>query len=279
MVNTNDMEDSLSRKTVLITGSTDGLGKLIARHLVLRGANVLLHGRNSEKGEAVLNELQSLTKNIKLVYYNADYASLKEVKDMGEAVVKDNKQIDILINNVGIGKGQSKSSKRELSKDGIELRFAVNYVAHVLLTEKLMPLFKNGTSAIINVASIGQEPVNYDNLMLEHGYEGYFAYKQSKTALIMYTFDLAARLKDRQINVNAVHPASLMNTKMVTNEWGYTLTTVEQGAEAVESLFSCETTGAYYDGKHLSRAIPQVYNTEARDRLKNLTMGLLRKFI
>jgi NAD(P)-dependent dehydrogenase (short-subunit alcohol dehydrogenase family) len=273
------MTDFLSRKTVLITGSTDGLGKLIARRLVLRGANVLLHGRNSEKGEAVLNELQSLTKNIKLVYYNADYASLKEVKEMGEALVRDNKQIDILINNVGIGKGPSKSSKRELSKDGIELRFAVNYVAHVLLTEKLMPLLKNDTSSIINVASIGQEPVNFDNLMLEQGYDGYFAYKQSKTALIMYTFDLATRLKDRHINVNAVHPASLMNTKMVTDEWGYTLTTVEQGAEALERLFSCETTGAYYDGKHLSKAISQVYNTEARATLKNLTMELLRKFI
>lgn len=271
------MKESLSDKTILVTGSTDGMGKLIAQHLAMKDAVVLLHGRNRDKGNKVLSELRQQTVNEKLKYYNGDFASLQEVKTLGEEILSENKQIDVLINNVGIGSGIK--YKRELSKDGIELRFAVNYLAHVLLTEKLIKAMIPKTSIIINVASVGQELINFSNLMLEKGYEGFFAYKQSKTALIMYTFDLAERLKSESIKVNAIHPASLMNTKMVMESFGYTLSTIEQGADAVENLLNTNTSGKYYDGTQPSKAIAQAYDSKARASLKKITWDLLEKFI
>ncbi len=271
------MKTALSDKTILITGSTDGLGKLVAKHLAMKDATVLIHGRNEQKGNSLVNELTTQTGNSKLKYYNGDFSSLNTVKELSEHILNDQSHIDILINNVGIGKGRNDS--RELSDDGIELRFEVNYLSHVLLTEKLLPLLKDKSSSIINVASIGQEPINFKNLMLDSDYDGFLAYRQSKTALIMYTFDLADRLKENRINVNALHPASLMNTNMVMEDWGHSMTTVEQGAEALENLLFSETTGAYYDGKKLSKAIPQTYDPKARTNLRFATRGLLEKFI
>ncbi len=273
------MKDSLSGKTILVTGSTDGLGKLVAQHLAIMGANILLHGRNKEKGTFVLQELSKLSHNSGLKYYNGDFASLDEVNELTDSLLKDNKNIYFLINNVGIGTGKRWDNRRELSKDGLELRFAVNYLAHVLLTERLLPVLKPYESTIINVASVGQVPIDFSNLMLEERYDGYFAYKQSKTALIMYTFDLADRLLKDNIKVNAIHPASLMNTKMVINDWGYTLTTVEQGAEAVENLLFSDSTGAYFDGKHPSEAIAQTYDPDSRQKLNEITWQLLDKYL
>lgn len=269
------MNKKVTGKTVLITGSTDGLGKLVARHLVEKGAKVLLHGRNPEKGEKVKKELSG--GNHQLEYFNADFASLAEVKKLAEDILKDHPQIDVLINNVGIGRGKERY-KRELSKDGFELRFAVNYLSHVLLTEKLLPHIPDG-SKIINVASVGQATIDFNDIMLEKKYEGFEAYKQSKTALIMFTFDLAERLKSRHIKVNALHPASLMNTKMVTEDWDYTLSTVEQGAEAVETVVDAETTGEYYDGKKVSRAIEQAYDRDARNALEKVTWEMLKGYL
>lgn len=271
-------DESISGQTVFITGATDGLGKLVAKHLVEQGADVILHGRSTDKGKNVLNELRSETGNTSLRYYNGDFASLPKVKALSQEILKKEKRIDVLINNVGIGRGNP-STRREVSEDGFELRFTVNYLAHVLLTERLLQGLATKPSQIINVASIGQDPIDFSDVMLEKRYEGFHAYKQSKTALIMYTFDLADRLKDSGTNVNAVHPASLMNTKMVLDEWGYTLTTVEQGAEAVERLLSAKSTGEYYDGKKKARAITQVYDTPARTELHKLTSELLSGYL
>lgn len=269
---------NIAGKTILITGSTDGLGKLVAKHVAEQGANVLIHGRNEAKGEFVRNELLKVIPDAQLKYYNADFSSLQQVSKLAGKLASEPYHLDILINNVGIGSGKSGGNRRELSKEGIELRFAVNYVAHVLLTEKLLTLLKQG-SVIINVASVGQAKIDFSNIMLEKGYEGFLAYRQSKTALIMYTFDLAERLKDKGITVNVLHPASLMNTNMVMKDWGYTLTTVEEGAEAVENLLSPESTGEYYDGKRRAKAISQVYDQKAREELRKVTWDLLKGFL
>ncbi len=271
--------ENISGKTILVTGSTDGLGKLLAEHLAAQDAVMILHGRDRVKGEAVRKEITRRTSNHNVHYYNGDYSALRDVALLGDEILKHHDHIDILINNVGIGRGSRENHRREVSRDGIELRFAVNYLAHVLLTRILSPALINNSSQIINVASVGQESIDFDNLMLEREYDGFRAYKQSKTALIMYTIDLAGELKWTGIRVNAVHPASLMNTKMVMDDWGYTLSTVEEGAEAVEYAISSETTGAYYDGKRISRAIAQVYDPEARQKLRNVTDELLKEYL
>lgn len=272
------MKELLSDKVILITGATDGLGKLLTQHLAMQDAALLVHGRNPEKGKLLTDELTWKTHHNKIIYYNGDYASLQEVKALSDKIRAEQNRIDILINNVGIGSGSAANNKREISIDGIEMRFAVNYLSHVLLTERLLPLLKPGAQ-IINVASVGQEPIDFDNLMLEKNYDGFFAYKRSKTALIMYTFDLADRLKDHDVKVNAIHPASLMNTKMVLEGWGYSLTTVDQGAEAVESLLFSDTTGAYYDGKKVSKAIAQTYDIKARTILRDISSKILENYL
>ncbi|MCL5267867.1 MAG: SDR family NAD(P)-dependent oxidoreductase [Bacteroidetes bacterium] len=183
--------ENLSQKVILITGSTDGLGKLVAQRLAAKGATLLLHGRSPDKGLATLDEIHRLANNVRAQYYNADLSSLKEVRELGEKIIADQKRLDVLINNAGIGGGPRGNSKRELSKDGIELRFAVNYLSHFLLTYQLLPLLRaSAPSRIINVSSIGQYPLDFKNLMLEKKYESFRAYRQSKLAQIMFTMDL-----------------------------------------------------------------------------------------
>lgn len=266
----------LAGKIVLITGATDGLGKLVASHIAKDGAHVILHGRDVNKGQAVLKEIQEENKNDQLEYYNGDFSSLQDVKSMCGDILEKHDRIDILINNAGIGKG--KSNQRELSKDGFELRFAVNYLAPVLLTETLLPVISTENARIINVASVGQAPLDFTNLMLDKNYDGFLAYRQSKAALIMYTFELAERLKTKKTKVNAVHPASLMNTKMVLDDWGEAYSTVEEGAESVENLLGTDVTGEYFDQKNPAKAIDQVYDKGARERLRTVTRELLESF-
>lgn len=267
----------LKGKKALVTGSTDGLGKLVASHLAEKDAIVLFHGRNPEKGRLLLKEITVLANNKKLCYYNADFSSLRQVSDMADKLCEEQDRIDILINNAALGSDKKSGNKRELSEDGLELRLAVNYFAQVLLTEKILSRLKPGC-VIINVASVAQAAIDFDNLMLDKEYDGYRAYSQSKTALIMYTIDLAGRLKEEDIKVNAVHPASLMNTNMVIKDWGYTMSTVDEGAAAVENLLSPENSGEYYDGKNLSRAISQVYDPAARKKLHEITMNYLEEY-
>lgn len=266
------MKHTLMDKIILITGATDGLGKLLATRLAERGAHLLLHGRSEVKGQSILNELKSTTRNQHLWYYNADFSSLEEVNAMSEKIISEQPRIDILINNAGMG-----TFRRENSHDGIELTMAVNYLAQVLLTEKLHPIMTAGSGKIVNVASASQEQLNFSDFMMERYFEGYAAYCKSKTALIMYTVDLAERLHAKGIAVNALHPASLMNTKMVPAH--YVSSSVQEGAAAVEALLKVDTTGKYYNGKRLAKAIHQVYDVESRTKLRELTNGMLKPYI
>ncbi|HSK99581.1 MAG TPA: hypothetical protein VK869_04530 [Rubrobacteraceae bacterium] len=127
----------------------------------------------------------------------------------------------------------------------------------------------------MNVASAGQSPIDFDDVMLERGYDSMRAYGQSKLAQIMFTFSLAERLGDTGVTANALHPASLMDTKMVLETFGYTMDTVEDGAEATVRLaVSSElegVTGRYFDGRREARANRQAHDAEARRRLWDLS--------
>lgn len=273
----------LSECTILITGATDGLGKMIAERFAAKGARVLLHGRNREKGREVLESIKRSTNNYNLEYYNADFSSLVSVSQLAEEIKADHEQLDILINNAAIGGGPKSAASRELSQDGFELRFAVNYLAQVLLTRKLLPTITKKESRIVNVASVGQSELDFDDVMLEQRYDGYLAYSRSKLALIMFTFDLSLQLDEKGINVNALHPATLMNTNMVFNHFGRTMTTIEQGCDALEVLSSSEkldgVTGEYFDGIEVSKALSQAYDSTARRKLTKMTEELLTPFL
>ncbi|MEJ2658208.1 MAG: SDR family NAD(P)-dependent oxidoreductase [Desulfobacterales bacterium] len=274
------MMQTIKNQVILITGATAGLGKQVARDLAAREATILLHGRSREKGDATLREIRDATGNQKIIYYNADFSSLDEVRRLSEKIQADQKRLDVLINNAGLGAG-TRQSRREESADGHELRFAVNYLAPFLLTHRLLPLLRRSVPArIVNVASVGQQPLDFDNLMLENGYDGLRAYRQSKLALVMFTFDLAEELKESGITANSLHPASLMPTRMVleTDYFGSPMSTIEEGAQAVEQLAASPdldgVSGEYFDGKQRGRANSQAYDREARRRLQMLSNQL-----
>jgi NAD(P)-dependent dehydrogenase (short-subunit alcohol dehydrogenase family) len=271
----------VAEQTVLVTGATDGLGRRLARELASRGATVLLHGRNSDRADETLREMRSATSSDRLRSYLADFASLDQVRRLAEEVERNHERLDLLVNNAGIGAGKD-SARREASTDGYELRFAVNYLAPFLLTQLLLSLLRRSAPArIVNVASAGQAPIDFDDVMLERRYDGMRAYSQSKLALLMFSFDLAERLRGGEdgVSVNAIHPASLMNTKMVYESFGYTMSTVEEGVEATLRLaISPEldgVTGRYFDRLRDSLAHAQAYDEQARRRLWRLSEELV----
>ncbi|AYW50135.1 SDR family NAD(P)-dependent oxidoreductase [Tetragenococcus halophilus] len=273
---------SLSESTVLITGATDGLGKMTAERFAKQGAKVLLHGRNEEKGFKTIEEIQQTTGNQNLKYFNGDFASLQSVAKLAEKIIANSEKIDLLINNAGIGGGPKSQKQRELSQDGYELRWSINYLAQVLLTRKLLPMMKDH-ARIINVASVGQAPIDFNDINMENHYEGYLAYERSKLALIMFTFDLAAELQERKIHVNALHPATLMSTSMVKDHFGQAQSSVEEGFSAVEFLATSkeldEVTGKYFEGKTQAQANAQAYDKAARKKLRQVTKDSIAAYL
>ena len=270
----------IDRQTILVTGATDGLGRAVAGELATRGATVLLHGRSLDRLEDAVGELGAASGPDRLRSYLADFSSLDNVRTLAAAVVRDNERLDVLVNNAGIGAGRN--GRREVSADGYELRFAVNYLAPFLLTQLLLPMLRRSAPArIVNVASAGQAPIDFVDVMLERRYDGMRAYAQSKLAQVMFTLELAARLVDEgvDVTVNALHPASLMNTKMVYESFGYARSRVEEGVEATLRLaLSPElegVSGRYFDGRREARPHRQAEDEDARGRLWRLSEELV----
>ena len=262
-------------KTVLITGSTDGVGRYIAEHLAAQGWRVIVHGRDRTRGEAVVEQITQQGGEAR--FLAADLSSLAEVRSLADAVRGDGDGLDALVNNAGIG---TSGAKRELSADGFELRFAVNYLAGFLLTRLLLPVLESGKSArIVNVASAGQQPIDFSDVMLTHGYSGVRAYCQSKLAQILFTLDLAKELEERDITVNCLHPATYMDTTMVRLSGVQPISTVEQGGAAILQLVESEAlagrSGLYFSGMQESRADRQAYDEDARRRLRALSFDLV----
>jgi NAD(P)-dependent dehydrogenase (short-subunit alcohol dehydrogenase family) len=267
----------LAGKTVLITGSTDGVGRVVAKRVAAQGARILVHGRNLERGETLLTELNAEGRT-DADFLEADLSSLAEVRKLALAVDTSEARLDILINNAGIGSG-GPAGKRELSADGFELRLAVNYLAGFLLTRLLLPKILASTPArIVNVASLGQAPIDFADVMITRGYTGTRAYSQSKLAQIMFTIDLHEELADKGVTVNCLHPATYMNTTMVRQSGTTPSSTVEEGADAIMNLvLSPELEGRgglFFDRHRQARAQGQAYDEAARARLRALSLRL-----
>jgi NAD(P)-dependent dehydrogenase (short-subunit alcohol dehydrogenase family) len=266
------------QKTALVTGSTDGLGRAVARSLAASGYRVLIHGRDTRRGEDVVREIAAQGGSAR--FHRADFASLAEVRALADTVSGGHDRLHLLINNAGIGTGESgRPAPRRTSADGYELRFAVNYLAGYLLTRLLLPLLVRGAPArIVNVASAGQYPLDFDNLMLTRAYSGMRAYAQSKLAQVMLTLDLAAELRDRGVTANCLHPATYMDTTMVRGAGVEPVSTVEEGATAVMHLAVSRElegrTGEYFDGLHPARANAQAYDAQVRRRLAEVSARL-----
>jgi NAD(P)-dependent dehydrogenase (short-subunit alcohol dehydrogenase family) len=263
------------RKTALVTGSTDGVGRMVAERLGQDGWRVLVHGRDRGRGEQVVASINAGRGSAE--FLQADISAFAKVRRLADAVQRATKRLDLLINNAGIGSGGPQGT-RQTSADGHELRFAVNYLAGFLLTELLLPLLKASAPArIVNVSSLGQQALDFTDVMLTREYSGIRAYRQSKLAQILFTIDLAKELEGKDITVNALHPATFMDTKMV-RDFGTPRSTVEEGALAILKLATSAgvegRSGLYFNGQEEARPDAQAYDPEARQRLKRLSLEL-----
>jgi len=267
----------LDDKIVLITGSTDGVGRRVAVRLGEMGARVLVHGRDAKRGEQVVADIRA-SGNDMATFYQADLASLAEVRRLAQRVRADHARLDVLINNAGIGSAGPRGQRQE-SHDGHELRFAVNYLAGFLLTHLLLPTLRASAPArIVNVASAGQSPIDFDDVMLTQSYSGGRAYTQSKLAQIMMTFDLARELEGTGVTVTCLHPATYMDTTMVRQTGTTPISTVDEGADAILNLAISPAlagrTGLYFNGQREARADAQAYDAAARRKLRELSVRL-----
>ena len=267
--------DTGIRPVALVTGSTDGLGRELALRLGLSGYHVIVHGRNAERGRAVVEEIQSRDGSASLVI--ADLASMAQVRELAATVLRDHRRLDVLVNNAGIGRGAD-GATREESQEGHELRFSVNYLSHFYLTRALLPLLRESApSRIVSITSTAQNAIDFDDVMLERGeYEGARAYGQSKLAQIFMTMDLAEELEGTGVTANAVHPAVYMATSMVLNRGGTPMATIDEGADPVMQVITSPVAGSgnYYRQATNARAQAQAYDMEARRRLRELSMQL-----
>jgi NAD(P)-dependent dehydrogenase (short-subunit alcohol dehydrogenase family) len=262
--------------TALITGATDGVGRLVAKQLGAKGFRMLVHGRSRERGESLVREIAAAGGTA--TFLQADLASLADVRKLADQVKAKTPKLELLINNAGIGSTGDKPG-RQVSVDGHELRFAVNYLSGFLLTHLLLPLLKAAQpSRIVNVASAGQKALDFDDIMLTRAYNGTDAYRHSKLAQVLFTVDLANELKGSGVIVNTLHPSTYMNTTMVRQSGTTPISTVETGADAIMQLAVSPAlegrSGLYFNVLRETKADPQAYDAAARARLKALSLEL-----
>ena len=260
-------------KTILITGATDGLGRAVAARAFRDGWDVLAHGRSAEKLAALAEELPGVRT------FRADLAALADVAALAEEVRAATDRLDVLLSNAGIGFTEPGGGARLESADGHELRFAVNYLAAYSLTRRLLPLLRASAPArIVQVASAGQVPIDFDDVMLQRDYEGTRAYRQSKLAQVMFTFDLAAELNGDGVTATALHPGTYMATKMVTGEGIAPVTPLEHGVDATWRLVADPAldgvSGVYFEQGREARPHGQALDPDDRRALRELSERL-----
>ncbi|MEZ0390891.1 MAG: SDR family NAD(P)-dependent oxidoreductase [Pseudobdellovibrionaceae bacterium] len=239
-------------KTILVTGSTDGIGLATASQLVQRGHRVLIHGRNQEKAKLATSKVMTAGSGQALPVWG-DLSMMSEVVELANQVKKVGPELDILINNAGVYMNQKK-----LSKDGFEMTFCVNHLAVHLLTHELLPLLKTRPRArIVTVSSIAHQKghLDFDNLNGQKHFDGYEAYSVSKLCNVLFTRALAAILKNSPITANCLHPG-VIDTKLLHAGFQIQGDTTEKGSEG--SIFLAldptveSTTGGYFVNNKLT---------------------------
>jgi len=262
--------------TVLVTGATSGIGRLAVRQLAADGAHVLVHGRSPEKVGEVVAEVRGQGGRAEGLV--ADLASLEAVAVLARATLDVAPSLDVLINNAGVGFGSDRS-RREVSHDGHELRLAVNYLAPFVLTRELLARGAPRRT-IINVASIGQERIDLEDLMCARRYDGQIAYRRGKLALVMFTFDLAEELP--AIAATALHPGTFLDTAMVRETGLQPHGPASRGAESLVRVLGTaldgQASGLFFDETRPARAHPQAYDRETRQALRERTLALTEPF-
>lgn len=263
------------KKTILITGSTDGIGKLAAIKLAKDGHEIFLHGRNANKLEKVISEVKASSNNENVKGFVADFSDLDAVKKMAKEVKGGVSKIDVLINNAGVFK-----SSNTHNEAGLELRIVVNYFAPYLLTNELLPLMQKGDAPrIINLSSAAQSPVSSEALKGNKVLSLQEAYAQSKLAIAMWSFYLAQQYSN--ISVIALNPGSLLNTNMVREAYGRHWSPADKGADIIYDLAVSEkyegVTNKYFDNDRggFGPAHSDAYDSDEIERLIRETKAVI----
>jgi NAD(P)-dependent dehydrogenase (short-subunit alcohol dehydrogenase family) len=261
---------------VLITGSTDGIGKETARQLAALGATVLVHGRNAARCQATVDEVRQTTGNPRVDFLTADLASQRQVRQLAAEVLACYDRLDVLINNAGVILLQ-----RQVTEDGLETSFAVNHLAPFLLTTLLLERLKQSAPArIVNVSSTVHYDarIDFDDLQSTRRYNGVVAYKAAKLGNVLFTLELAERLQGSGVTANCLHPGAV-TTKLLDTGWGWTGIPVSQGAVLPVFLASspdvATVTGKYFEHITPESASPQAYDARLRRKFWDASAALV----
>jgi NAD(P)-dependent dehydrogenase (short-subunit alcohol dehydrogenase family) len=256
------------KKTILLTGATDGIGLATAEMLIDQGQHLLLHGRNEQKLEDVAKDLSAQIENAEvkgaeIETYVDDLSELSEVQKLADEVTQKHGSLDVLINNAGVFK-----TPEPMLDNGLDVRFVVNTLAPYLLTQQLLPLLGN-TGRVVNLSSAAQAPVDIEALAGRVELDDMRAYSQSKLAITMWSRIMAEKLKDGPMIV-AVNPGSLLASKMVTEGFGLAGNDIRIGADiltraALSSEFA-DASGKYFDNDTMQFASP---HQDALDQQKS----------
>jgi NAD(P)-dependent dehydrogenase (short-subunit alcohol dehydrogenase family) len=264
----------MNDKTILITGSTDGIGKQTALELAEMGARVILHGRNKSKVKQVIQELEQKTGNDQLDFFIADLSSLQQIRTMGAEIRRKYNRLDVLINNAGVA-----MNKLKISEDGYEMTFAVNHLAVFAFTLLLLDLLASSApSRIINVSSMAHSSaLNFDNLAEPQHFDGWEVYRQSKLCNILFTYELAEKLQNLGVTVNCLHPG-VIDTKLLRVNFGGGSPVTEGSRKLVYLATAAElaaVTGKYFNDNRQTRSAEITYDPEIRKKLWILSEKLL----
>ncbi|BCJ26727.1 SDR family NAD(P)-dependent oxidoreductase [Actinocatenispora sera] len=268
-------------RIIVITGSTDGLGRALAGDLAREAAiTLVLHGRDQHRLDQLADDLAGEPATIRTV--RADLSELAQVHRLADQIAEHTPYVSVLVNNAGVGGGEPDGTDRRVTVDGYELRFAVNHLAAFALTRRLLPLLDRGAPArVVDVASLGQAPIDFDDPFLEHGYSGMRAYGQSKLAMITTGLVFARQLDPRRVTVNSLHPATYMPTKMVLQTVGHSVDSLETGLHATRRLVLDPAldgvTGQFYDRTTVARAHPDAYDPRIQQQLWDLSVRLTER--
>ncbi len=239
----------MNPKTILITGATDGIGKQSALELARQGHHIVVHGRNETRAKQVVADIQRATKNPRVEFVLADFAALGDVRTLADTIRQHYPRLDILINNAGVF-----MPSRTLTRDGYEMTFQVNHLAHFLLTNRLVEKIKSSAPARILHVSSGLHRggnIEWDNLQGEKQYSGYDAYARSKLANVLFAYALAEKLGNAQVTSNALHPG-VIRTKLLRAGWGGG-NDLSRGAETIVYCATApeleSVTGRFFDNK------------------------------
>jgi len=263
-------------KAILVTGSTDGIGKATAKALARQGHRVLIHGRDREKGHAVLREIGKVAETASLDLFIADLSSPGGVQGLADQVGDRYERLDVLVNNAGVY-----MPSRVLTGNGLEMTFAVNLVAPFLLSHLLIPLLEAGAPArIVNVASSAHFDAHmpdWDNLQGEKKYEGWEAYSRSKLGVVLFTYALARKLDPRQVTVNCLHPGVICTKLLYSAFPDYPCDPPEAGARTsvylATSPDAAGVTGKYFESMKEARSSRISHDRDLQDQL----LGYLEK--